>query len=166
MVRLRRGGHRSPQGAVARVRGVHANLHQPQRPRQCSAAAHAQLPEEQRTQAFPGPAEAVGGHVGEEGLAVRPTLAVVPYQRPQAHGGAQNDRLRAARGLHLVREGGGGQPPQGRRGQGQGPARGGVQAFGQQRLRQVHRGGGAAEPNPLHLQRGRGGQASPLRLVH
>ena len=120
---------------MARVRGVPADLHQPQRPRQRGAAAHARLPEEQRPQAFPRTAEAVGCHVGEEGLAVRSTAAMVPYQRSQADRRSPHHRLRAARDLHLVREGGGGQSSQGRRRQGQGSASGGVQASRQQRLR-------------------------------
>ena len=53
VVRLRGGGHRSPPGVVARVRGVSASLRQPQHPRQRGAEAHARLPEEQREQAFP-----------------------------------------------------------------------------------------------------------------
>ena len=78
-----------------------------QRSRQRGAAAHARLPEEQRPQAFPRAAEAVGGHVGEEGLAIRSTAAMVPHERSQAYRGAPHHRLRAARDLHLVREGGG-----------------------------------------------------------
>ena len=53
VVRVRGGGHRSPQGVVARVRGGPAALHQPQRPRLLVAEAHARLPEAQRAQALP-----------------------------------------------------------------------------------------------------------------
>ena len=49
--------------------------------------------------------------------------------------------------------------------QGQGPTRRGLQTPGQQRLRQVHRSGGAAEQNLVHTGRGRGRLASSLGLV-
>ena len=53
VVWLRGGGHRGPQGVVARVRGVSPTLHQPQCPRQRGAAAHARPPATQRAQALP-----------------------------------------------------------------------------------------------------------------
>ena len=50
VVRLRGGGHRSPRGAVARVRGVSSTFHQPRSSRQCGAAAHARLLATERSQ--------------------------------------------------------------------------------------------------------------------
>ena len=138
MVRVRGSRHRSPRGAVARVRGVSPALRQPRCSRQRSAEAHARLPKAQRSQAFSGAAEAFGGPVGEEDSPVRPPLGVVTQPWSQAHRGLPYHRLRASRNLQLVCEGGGGQPAQGRRRQGQGPPCRGLQAPGQQRLRQVH----------------------------
>ena len=92
---------------MARVRGVSTTLHQPQRSKKRGATAHARLSATQRSEALPGPEEALGGLVSEEDPPVRPPLAVVPQQRSQDHRGLSNHRLQAAKDLRVVCEGGG-----------------------------------------------------------
>ena len=110
---VRGGGHRSPRGAVARVRGVSSTFHQLWSSRQRGTAAHARLLTTERSKAFPRAVEAIGCNVGKEDPTVRPPLGLVPQPRSQAYGGVQNHRLRAPRDLQLVRERGGEQPAQG-----------------------------------------------------
>ena len=99
---------------------------------------------------FPEQLKLLGVFSAKKILLYAPPLAVVPRPRSKAHRGLPQHRLRASQDLRVVREGGGGQPAQGRCRQGQGPARRSVQASRQQCLRQIHRSGGAAEQNRVH----------------
>ena len=92
---------------MARVQGVSATLHQPQRSRQRGAKAHARLLATQQAKALPRPEEALGGLICEEDAHLRPPLAVVPQQRSQDHCGLPLHRLQAAKDLRVVCEGGG-----------------------------------------------------------